>query len=465
MNKGISKMENVDPHFHKAVGLPAAIATNMNAICGIGPFITIPAMLTAMGGPQAIFGWMIGALVAMADGLVWAELGASMPGAGGTYLYLREAYQYQTGKLMPFLFAWTSIISLPLILSTGVIGFVQYLGAFIPGLAPVVSKTIGVVLVLIIVAALYRKIESVKVITVVLWCVMMAAVLLTVIASFSHWDSNLAFSYPKDLLSSGKFAAGLGAGLVIALYDYTGYSTVAYMGAELKNPGRVMPRAIILSILFMGMLYLTMQIGVLGTAPWSELTKSDNVAAFVVSKSWGKVPALIVSGMIMIAAAASIFTGLLGASRVPYNAAKDGVFFSSFGNLHPKYSFPNISLLVMGAVVIVGSLLDLTAVINILTGVTVLIQSLAQIVALTILRHKQPGLERPYKQFLYPVPSIIAFFGWVYAFTAIGTTTMLFSIVWVIVGIGVFLVFSYFKKIWPFGDKEIHEEFLEKANK
>ncbi len=111
-----------EPHFARALGLRGAVAVNMTQMCGIGPFVTIPLMVATMGGPQAIIGWVIGALLAMADGLVWAELGAAMPGSGGTYLYLREAFQYRSGRLMPFLFIWTAIVSIPLVLSTGVIG-------------------------------------------------------------------------------------------------------------------------------------------------------------------------------------------------------------------------------------------------------------------------------------------------------------------------------------------------------
>src|SRR5690349_18255304 len=106
--------------FHRSIGLFAATAINMTQMCGIGPFITIPLMVAAMGGPQAVVGWIAGALLAVADGLVWAELGAAMPGSGGTYVYLREAFQYRTGKLMPFLFIWTALLTIPLTMSTGI---------------------------------------------------------------------------------------------------------------------------------------------------------------------------------------------------------------------------------------------------------------------------------------------------------------------------------------------------------
>ena len=118
--------------FVREVGLPSAAAINMTQMVGIGPFITIPLVVAAMGGPQAVIGWIAGAVLALADGLVWAELGAAMPGAGGTYIYLREAFQYRTGRLMPLLFVWTAELFIPLIMSTGVMGLVQYLGFFQP---------------------------------------------------------------------------------------------------------------------------------------------------------------------------------------------------------------------------------------------------------------------------------------------------------------------------------------------
>ncbi len=276
------------PHFHQSIGLLSATAINMNAMCGVGPFITIPAMVSVMGGPLALVGWLLGSIVAMADGLVWAELGAAMPGAGGSYLFLREAFQYRTGKLLPFLFVWTAILSLPLILSCGVIGFYQYLGTFVPNLSPVENHVIGLAMVAAVVALLYRRIESVPVINIVLWIVTLAAMGVTVVASFSHFDAGRAFAFPAHWLTKGSFLAGLGGGLVIALYDYTGYGTVAYMGAELKQPARVMPGSIILSILAIGALYLSMQLGILGAAPWQEVAESTNVASTVVGKYWGQ---------------------------------------------------------------------------------------------------------------------------------------------------------------------------------
>jgi len=449
-------------HFHQSIGLLSATAINMNAMCGVGPFITIPAIVSVMGGPRAMLGWVLGSVVAMADGLVWAELGAAMPGAGGSYLFLREAFQYRTGKLLPFLFVWTAILSLPLILSCGVVGFYQYLGTFVYGLSPVENHTIGLAMVIAVVVLLYRRIESVPVINLVLWVVTLTAMGVTIAASFSHFDARRAFALPPNWLSNGSFLAGLGGGLVISLYDYTGYGTVAYMGAELKDPGRVMPGSIILSILAIGALYLSMQLGILGAAPWQEVARSTNVASTIVGKYWGQKGAILVSVLVMIAAVASIFTGLLGASRVLFNAARDGVFFSSFGRLHPRLHFPHIALIMMGLIVAIGSFFPVPAVINILTGVTVLIQSIGQVIALTVLRRRQPNLHRPYRQTLYPLPSLISLIGWSYAFVALDRLSIILSFAWVALGCISFLIYAKARKAWPWAPLDVCQQFLER---
>jgi amino acid transporter len=454
------------PHFKRSVGLFPAIAVNMIQICGVGPFITIPAIVAVMNGPLAVIGWICGALLAMADGLVWAELGAAMPGAGGTYLYVREAFQYRTGKLVPFLFVWTAMLSIPLIMSTGIIGFVQYLGFFLPALTPWQTHAISTAVTALVVLALYRRIESIRTLSTVLWIIMVLAVGLTTAAAYSDFHWNLATALPPGATDIGKFVTGLGAGLIIAIYDYAGYNTTAYMGDELKNPGRVMPRSIIISIIAMMVFYLAMNIGVIGTVPWQEVAKSSSVASLVVSRNWGHTAASIVTVLILIAAFASVFAGLLGGSRVPFYAARDGVFLTAFGKLHPKHNFPHVALLVMGVVTAVGSFFDLTTVINMLVAVSVLLQSVAQIAALTVLRKRQPNLHRPYKQWLYPLPSLIALVGWLYVFYATDRQSQIMSTGWLVLGLVAFLIWARVARQWPFGPKPIREEFLErqKAN-
>ncbi|SDU95258.1 Amino acid transporter [Microlunatus sagamiharensis] len=448
--------------FRRTVGTVGATAINMTQMCGIGPFVTIPLMVATMGGPQAILGWVVGALLALTDGLVWAELGAAMPGAGGTYLYLREAFQYRTGRLMPFLFVWTAMISIPLIMSTGVIGLVQYLGFFFPDMSWLAVHAIGVGVVALVMLALFRRIESIRVITTALWVVMLVTVVLTIAACYSHFSPDLAFDFPAGAFHlDGGFFTGLGAGLLIAVYDYLGYNTTAYMGDELKDPGRSMPRSIVFSILAMMVIYLTLNVGVMGAVPWRQVAESDSVASLAVTTNWGHTAAAVVTVLIIITAFGSVFAGLLGGSRVPYNAARDRVFFPVFARLAPKGGFPYVALAFMGVVTALGSLLDLSTVINMLTTVAVLVQSVAQVVALTVLRRRQPGLRRPYRQWLYPVPSLIALVGWVYVYFSATTLSILLSLGWIVVGVVAFLVWARVRRSWPFAPVEVHEAYLE----
>lgn len=473
------------PGLSRKVGLFQATAINMSQMCGIGPFVTIPLMVAAFGGPQAIIGWIAGALLALADGLVWAELGASMPGSGGTYVYLREAFQYRTGRLMPFLFVWTAMLFIPLIMSTGVQGLVQYLGYLWPGMTTVQGDVVGVAVVVLVVLLLWRKIENIGKITVTMWAVMILSVAAVILAAFTHFHPSMAFTWPAHAiqLTHGTFWIGFASGLTIGIYDYLGYNTTAYMGGEIKNPGRVMPRSIIYSIVAIMGIYLLLQIGVLGVVHWQDMldpknVASQSVASAVMEKTFGKGAADTVTVLILITAFASVFTGLLGGSRVPFDAARDRVFFRSFAKLHPKHNFPVLGLVAMGVITALGFLFarhvgasaahpPLAVLITLLTTVMVIIQALAQIAAVSVLRKRQPRLARPYKMLLYPLPSVVAGIGWIviygYADKANpGVHPIEWSLAWVALGAVAYLVWSRVEKSWPFGEKEITEEYLSK---
>ena len=444
----------------KGLGLSSGIALNMSQMVGIGPFITIPLILVAMGGPQAIAGWIVGALIAMCDGLVWAELGAAMPAEGGSYTYLREAFQYWTGRLMPFMFVWSTLLVTPLIMATGMIGIADYLGYFWH-----TSVSLGhweaVGLTIITVALLWRRIDSIATLTKILWAGMIITVLMVLVAAYTHFTPSLAFTFPRGAFHLSSFANGLGLGLVLAIYDYLGYFTIAYLGDEVRQPGRVIPRSIVISIIGVMVIDLSLNIGTIGVIPWRQAEKSTAIGTDLLKHIWGSPGATIVTILICWTAFASVYTGLLGASRLPFNAARDGVFFRPFARLHPTLKFPYISLLVMGAVCAVACFFSLSTVINGLIALTIWVQFIGQIAALTILRRKQPGLKRPYRQWLYPVPSLIALVGWIYIFHGSGWSAIRLALAWTILGVVAFLIWARKKRTWPFGSKQIVEEFLD----
>jgi amino acid transporter len=468
------------PQLRRRIGSFQATAMNMSQMVGIGPFITIPAMIVAFGGPQAVLGWIAGAVLALADGLVWAELGAAMPGSGGTYVYLREAFKRRTGRLMPFLFVWSAVLFIPLIMSTGVIGFVQYLGYLIPGMDDLTGNVVGLALIAAITVVLWRRIESLGRLTVVLWVIMVATVLTVILACFTHFNPAQVVDFPAGAfdITSGGFWVAFVAGLTIGIYDYLGYNTAAYMGAEMKSPGRTIPRSVVFSVFGIMVIYLFTQIGVLGVVKWQEMLDTGSqaytsVVSLLLERTWGPGAATVVTVFILITAFASLLVGLLAGSRVPYDAARDGVFFKAFAKLHPTKEFPIAGLITMGvgtmAGFLIGRFTDISALIQLLTAVMVLVQALGQVAAVVLLRRRR-DMVRPYRMWLYPLPLIVAGAGWVAVYlysdaNAPGLHPIELSLGWVALGVVLFLVWAKREKTWPFGplpiepnevDAEIH---------
>jgi amino acid transporter len=181
----------------------------------------------------------------------------------------------------------------------------------------------------------------------------------------------------------------------------------------------------------------------------------------VVTRNWGRAAADVITLLILVTAMASVFAGLLGGSRVPFHAAREGMFLRVFGRLHPKYDFPHVSLLILGAITAAGSFFSLTTVINVLLAVIIWVRAVAQIVALTVLRRRQPGLKRPDRQWLYPVPSLAALAGWLYVYASATLTALAWSAIWLAAGAAAYLGWARYHRTWPFGPKEINETFLQ----
>jgi amino acid transporter len=439
-------------------GLVQATALNMINMIGIGPFITIPLLMTALGGPQAMLGWIVALVIVVCDGMVWSELGAAMPASGGSFGYLREAYGRETyGRLMGFLFVWQFILSGPLEIASGYIGFANYLGYIWTGLTPsgrlACAAAVGVVNIVL----LYRRITSIAKITVALWVGTMITTVAVIATGVLHFDRRVAFDYPPGAFSfSLGFLFGLGAASRIAVYDYLGYYDVCYIGDEVKDPGRVIPRSIAISTAAVAAIYLAINLSIIGVVPWRDFVPAATrpSAQFVVSvfmeKIYGTTAASLFTLMILWAAFGSVFALLLGYSRIPYAAARDGYFLEPFGRLHPTGGFPHVSLLVLGAISIVSSFFALDVVIDALIATRIVVQFLGQIGGVVLLRRRAPAMARPFRIWLYPVPIVVAGIGWLFIFSTAGARVMVFGLG--VLGLGVlsFLGWSRRLRQWPF---------------
>jgi amino acid transporter len=411
----------------RSLGLLESTALNMSNMVGVGPFITIPLIIAAMGGPQCMLGWAIGAVLALCDGLVWSELAAAMPGSGGTFVYLREAYaKTRFGRLMPFLFIWQFIFSGPLEIASGFIGFAQYVTYFWRDLGAVETKLVTAAVGVAIVALLYRDIREVGKLTVVLWVGMLATVLAVIASGAIHFDARRAFDFPPNAWTfSQGFFLGLGSAMLIAMYDFLGYYDICYVAGEVRNPERVIPRAIIISVVAVAMIYAAINLSIMGVVPWREAIESKFIASDFMDRAWGGAAGAVITVMILWTCLASVFALMLGFSRIPYAAALDGYFFKAFAKVHPRAKFPYVSLLTVGGLSILGGMLSLDWVVPALMTARIVVQFMGQIVAVHLLRTTRPDIERPYRMFLYPLPSVVAMAGWIYVF---GTSGWMFAL-------------------------------------
>ncbi|MGB9180259.1 MAG: APC family permease [Pyrinomonadaceae bacterium] len=445
-------------HLLRRFGLLQATALNMSNMIGVGPFITIPLLMSALGGPQAMLGWVIAVLIAIPDGMVWSELGAAMPGSGGSYIYLREAYGRETfGRLMAFLFIWQFILSGPLEIASGYIGFAHYAGYIWRGITPTQTLLVAVSVGIVNILLLYRRITSIGKITVSLWIGTMLTTLVVIITGAMHFSAARAFDFPPGAFNfSLGFLFGLGAASRIGVYDYLGYYDICYIGDEVINPGRTIPRSIIISVLCVAVIYFAINLSVIGVVPWREFVpaaahpESDFVVSIFMEKIYGAKVATIFTAMVLWTAFGSVFALLLGYSRIPYAAAQDGYFFKVFGRLHPTKHFPYISLIVLGLISIACSFFSLGMVIDALVSTRILIQFIGQIFAVMLLRKRAPQMKRPYHIWLYPIPTIVALIGWVFIFATTDLIVILVGLGTLALGAIFFLIWSWHTERWPF---------------
>jgi amino acid transporter len=444
----------------RRLGLLQAISLNMSMMVGIGPFITIPTLVGTLGGPQAMIGWVLGALIAVCDGMVWSELAATFPGSGGTYHFFDAAYrETHVGRLLKFLFVWQFVFSGPLEVATGAIGLAQYLGYFLPVLAqpawnwgwlvPGADQAVawgqvaamGVMAFVTLLA--YRRIEAAGRLMVVFWVGMLITVAWVILTGLTHFDAGRAFDFPEGAWRGDRaWMIGLGAALAIAMYDFLGYYQVCYLGDEVADAARTMPRSILISTVAVGLVYLVMNVGILGVLPWRDVVESKHVASDLMLRVHGVSAARVATALIIWTALASTFAAVLSYSRIPYASARAGHFFRFFAGTHPSGEFPHRSLLLVSGMATLACLADLPTVIAALLTSRIVIQFIGQIATVTYLRARPGGWRPTFRMPLYPLPALIALAGWLFVFSTSEWHVVAYGIGSLQVGVEAFLLWD-----------------------
>ncbi len=441
----------------RRLGLLQATAINMIDMVGIGPFITLPMVIGMMNGPYFLYAWIAGALLSFVDAMVWSELGAAFPKAGGSYNFLKEAYgPEKTGKLMSFLFVWQTMIQAPLVIASAAIGFASYLSYLLP-LTSITSKAVSGGVVILIVVLLYRKIEAIGKISVFLWVGVIFTMFWIIGGGIAHGNFAEPIKHMNDGLTINyAFVAAMGFAGVKSVYSYLGYYNVCHLGGEIVNPSKNIPRSMFLSIAAISALYIAMNVSVTSVVPWNEAKDSEFLISVFMQRIAGDVAAVVVTCLILWVAFASVFSATLGYSRIPYAAAEDGAFFKVFAKLHPTRQFPYISLLFLGGVAFVFSLLfRLSDVISAILAMRILVQFIGQAIGLILLKRRKPKEEFPYHMPLYPLPIYLAILMWVGILLATGLKMMLTGVIVIAAGTIVYFIKAKRNSEWPYNKNEV----------
>lgn len=411
----------------RRVGLRSAVLFNVLEMIGVGPFITLPLVIAAAGFRLSVWAWVLGAAIAVADGLVWAELGAAFPRAGGSYAFLREIYGPDgAGNWLSFLYVWQVGFTAPLSIASGCIGLSGFLAVFCPALdrAPFAAlpalhygNFAAAAACLLVTALLYRNISSVARMAWVLFAGVFAALAGVIVSGFAHAASTGGWHMPAAPAMStalGHFGGlgGLAQATLLATYCYWGYYNICFLAAEVRRPERTIPRAILLSVLVVAATYVVMDLAVLPSLGGaSSAGLPGRLVANIAASAFGSWAGYAIAALIVWTAFSSVFSLQLGYSRVPFAAARDGNYFSYLGAVHPKHGIPHRSLVALGLVGAFFCFFSLTQVITLLVITRILLQFLLQQIGVILLRVQRPELPRPFRMPLYPLPPLLAMAG------------------------------------------------------
>lgn len=272
-----------------------------------------------------------------------------------------------------------------------------------------------------------------------------------VVAGLMHFRMGLVLDFPQNAFQlSPHWFLGLGGATLIAMYSYGGYSNVCLFGGEVKNPTRTIPRSIIYAILVVGTLYIIMSVTIVGVVPWREAIGIPYIVSEFIRRIYGSGAATLMTLLILCASLASVFAAMLGYSRVPYAAAVDGRFFKAFAKVHPTKHFPTFSLLFLGITSTFTCLLNLDMIISALMVIQIVTQFIPQVLAVTMIRRYRKDIARPFRMWLYPVPSLVALAGWLWMLIGSGWHFILLGSAILLFGIGAYLLQAKQNREWPF---------------
>jgi len=409
----------IDKEGHRKIGLLQAVSLNTLMMFGTGPFITIPFCIASSDppGPQALIGYAIAAIACVCDSFIWAELGALFPMSGGSYVYAQRCLGNKWGRYVSFLFLWQLLVTGPMEVASGFIAIAQYMAYVTQNFTYGHHALLAFAFCTTCTILLYRDMTDVGTTAVVLWLGMCAAIAFTLIAGFTHWNSEY-FAVP-EIKNTGVLIWSLGNAARFGIYDFTGYYDVNFIGKEVKDPERTIPLAGVATCIIVCIVYFLTYLSVMAFLPWDPadggyvglVQGEGNAAAYIMStfceKMIGRNFAIFFTFVVIYCIYGSCFSLMLGFAQIPYAAAKAGMFMEMFAHEHVTKGFADYSLLFMGFFSCIFCFLDLGVVIEGMMTTNIVAMFLANSLSLVYHRWQNPDFDRPYEMPLYPLPVII----------------------------------------------------------
>ncbi|MGA2388007.1 MAG: amino acid permease [Candidatus Sulfotelmatobacter sp.] len=412
------------PELARELGVSHASAIVVGTIIGSGIFLVPAEMMQAVGSAKLVYlAWLVGGLLSFFGALTYAELGAMKPQAGGEYVYVRDAY----GPLAGFLYGWTwFVIAKPASVATVATGLVRILGTFSafsffsdnifsskvsPHLFSVTwGQLVAIAAALFISGLNYLGVKKAGEFQLVFTVLKVAIILGIVIVCFSAGDApgrgwnNFAGTFA----GATRGITGFMAALVAALWAYDGWNDLNMVGGEIKTPGRTIPIALIAGVATVGVLYVLVNAGVQYVLPASVIATSQRPASDAVALIIGHKGAAIVSLGMAVSMLVTLNGTIMSGARVPFAMARDGYFFRTLAEVHPRFHTPSAAIAVQAILSII--LLLVGGSFRQLFSLAIFAEWLFYMIAgstIFIFRWRDPQAARPYRVTGYPfVPAL-----------------------------------------------------------
>jgi len=393
------------------LGLVAALAIVIGTVIGSGIFRVPQAMVNSVGSTSLVFAvWVVGGALSLAGALTYAELASAMPGAGGEYVYLTEAY----GPLYGFIYSWTQMwVAKSGSIATLATAFFEYTAHFVPqfekvwfGLGPLHIKygqVFAMAMILMLGLVNYFGVKIGGGVQIAVTVVKVGLIAFVIVAGLLYSGGAPA----STAVSAPPITTGFAAALVAALWAYDGWNNVGMVASEIKNPRKNLPLALIAGTVAVIIIYILANWAYFRVLSPAEVGAHKLVAAEMMARVQGPAGAAAVSVAAMISIFAALNGSILTGSRVPFAAARDGLFFRSMARVHPAFRTPGISILMMSGwsslLVLSGKYEDLYSYVIFSSW---LLYAMAT-ASVFVLRRKRPDLPREYKTLGYPVVPLL----------------------------------------------------------